>query len=340
MAHGGQRAHRQDGADMRPSAPDHPFPPQRATVTVARGHADQRGDLLAVQQAQCRHLGHQRPREHRADAWHALQHLVCGPPPRAGADRCRQVRIGARQAALQPGDVRLDVCANPVRRTLPAATLGREPLHPRRRRVSRALQACAWASGSGRGVGRTASATWARPWASRGSVLANRPVALAKSRAWRGFTTTTGRAASARAPATGTSSPPVASSTISAGWIVRKRSTRQGNPRLIIADGPAVIGGTQGDVQLHLGDINADTHIWLTHRCSSPAAQPCAMRTPVGPGNGSGSGQEGRDDPGSPTASHDPRGVGLSRPMHDGYACLISRDIGSGIKIQGPGWGG
>jgi len=39
-------------------------------------------------------------------------------------------------------------------------------------------KACAWAAGSGRGVGRTASATCARPWASRLSVFANRPVAL------------------------------------------------------------------------------------------------------------------------------------------------------------------
>src|SRR4030095_6213261 len=56
---------------------------------------------------------------------------------------------------------------------------------------------------------------------------------------------------------------------------------QDGNPRLIIADRPAVIGGTHGDIQLHLGDINPDKHIWLIHRSSSPAAQPCAMRTQV-----------------------------------------------------------
>ncbi len=47
--------------------------------------------------------------------------------------------------------------------------------------------------------GRTASAKWARTPASRVSVLASVPVALAKSLTWRGLTTTTGSAAAARA---------------------------------------------------------------------------------------------------------------------------------------------
>jgi hypothetical protein len=99
-----------------------------------------------------------------------------------------------------------------------------------RRRVSNALNACACASGRGRGVGRTASATCASPRASRLSLLAKRPVALATSRAWREFTTTTGRPASARAPAAGPSSPPVASNTIRVGWTVPRRSTRPAIP--------------------------------------------------------------------------------------------------------------
>jgi hypothetical protein len=96
--------------------------------------------------------------------------------------------------------VRLDVRANPLRGTLQAATRGPEICTNWRQRVSRAHNAYACASGRGRGVGRTASATCASPRTSRLSVLANRPIPLAKSRAWRGLTTTTGRPAAARAP--------------------------------------------------------------------------------------------------------------------------------------------
>src|SRR5512135_3916866 len=55
------------------------------------------------------------------------------------------------------------------------------------RRDSRASSARTSAGGSGRAAGRTASAKWARTSASRRSVLARRPVALAKPRAWRGL---------------------------------------------------------------------------------------------------------------------------------------------------------
>ena len=56
-----------------------------------------------------------------------------------------------------------------------------------RRRASSASRAAGRSSGSGRGSGRIASAKWARTAASMRSVLASRPVALAKSRAWRGL---------------------------------------------------------------------------------------------------------------------------------------------------------
>ena len=53
---------------------------------------------------------------------------------------------------------------------------------------------------AGRGVGRITSAKCASARASNASVLANCPVARAKSRACRGLTTTTGRPAVAKAP--------------------------------------------------------------------------------------------------------------------------------------------
>ena len=96
---------------------------------------------------------------------------------------------------------------------------------PRRTRRSRV-----WASGSGRGVGRITSAQCASARASNASVLANCPVARAKSRACRGLTTTTGRPAVANAAVAARSRPPVASSTIRVGGSACNRSTSVTTP--------------------------------------------------------------------------------------------------------------
>jgi len=55
-------------------------------------------------------------------------------------------------------------------------------------------------------------------------------MARAKSRAWRGLTTATGRPTTARAAAAGISRPPVASNTMSAGASGRTRSTKAAMP--------------------------------------------------------------------------------------------------------------
>src|SRR3954470_19625449 len=85
-------------------------------------------------------------------------------------------------------------------------------------------------SGIGLGSGRIASPKRARISASILSVLASLPVARAKSRAWRGFTTATGIPSAAKAAATGRSKPPVASSTTSAGHAAWSRPTRESMP--------------------------------------------------------------------------------------------------------------
>ena len=46
--------HIQGGPDLCASAPYHPFPVQRAAVTIERGHADKRGHLFVRQRAQFR----------------------------------------------------------------------------------------------------------------------------------------------------------------------------------------------------------------------------------------------------------------------------------------------
>lgn len=70
-----------------------------------------------------------------------------------------------------------------------------------------------------------ASANRARIRAPSRSVLAHCPVARAKSRTCRGLITTTGSPTAASAPINGTSSPPVASSTIKVRCKARSRST-------------------------------------------------------------------------------------------------------------------
>src|SRR5688572_30397552 len=68
-----------------------------------------------------------------------------------------------------------------------------------RRRVVCARSSTVKASGKGRTAGRTASPNRASTSASMLSVLANWPVALAKSLTWRGLTTTAGNSAQTRA---------------------------------------------------------------------------------------------------------------------------------------------
>ena len=79
-------------------------------------------------------------------------------------------------------------------------------------RATRELSIWVSVSRSGRTGGRTASAKWASTSASRASVLASFPVALAKSRTCRGLTTATGRDAAARAATRESSMPPEDSS--------------------------------------------------------------------------------------------------------------------------------
>src|SRR5512135_2907431 len=98
------------------------------------------------------------------------------------------------------------------------------------RRDSRASSARTSAGGNGRAAGRTASAKWARTSASMRSVLASRPVALAKSRAWRGLIAAVGMPAIWRAASRGNSSPPVASTTTSDGARGLSRASRAAMP--------------------------------------------------------------------------------------------------------------
>ena len=101
--------------------------------------------------------------------------------------------------------------------------------------MSSSSSSCCISSGTGRTAGRTRSANRASTPGSTRSAFASCPVARAKSRTWRGFVTTTGSPAAASAATAGTSYPPVASSTTSAGPSRRSRSTSVRSPRSSVA---------------------------------------------------------------------------------------------------------
>ena len=81
------------------------------------------------------------------------------------------------------------------------------------RRPKRARRSCGWASGRGRGGGRSTSAQCASARAANAAVLAHGPGARAHSRAGRGLTPTLGRPAAAQAAVAARSRPPGASRT-------------------------------------------------------------------------------------------------------------------------------
>src|SRR2546426_9196616 len=61
------------GADAAPPTPDHPFPPQRATIPSQGRHAGQGRDLLVAERAELRQLPPQDCADDRPDAPDALQ---------------------------------------------------------------------------------------------------------------------------------------------------------------------------------------------------------------------------------------------------------------------------
>ena len=117
--------------------------------------------------------------------------LVQGPP---------QVLIQRPQLLLQPLDVGLETRAQARERALEPVALGSEHDDELPPPCQQGAQ----------GLGF---------WASRVSVLASLPVARAKSRTWRGLTTTTGRLVAAKAATKLNSRPPVASAPLGPGSI-------------------------------------------------------------------------------------------------------------------------
>ena len=110
------------------------------------------------------------------------------------------------------------------------------------------------------------------------SVLAERPVALAKFRASRGLITTTGNPAVSKAASKVRSRPPVASTTMRVG----DRSVQLRHECLdmdvIIDDLPSLITRPHREVQRGFGHVNACKQRRRCHHNSCQDAPPCRMR--------------------------------------------------------------
>ena len=87
------------------------------------------------------------------------------------------------------------------------------------------------------------------------------------------------------------------------------------NPSLVEGDNPSLARGTDGNIHLGLGYIDAYVDTFLLHehllRIAGPSLQDAGL---VGPGNCSGSVREGCGDPRFPAAFYDLGGCGLPHP--------------------------
>jgi hypothetical protein len=91
-----------------------PLPAMRAAVAIERGHPDEGRDGAAVETAQLRQLGEQRPRGRRTDPWHTAQQVLVHAPDRAGLDRSPDVVVDGTHAPFQPPNVIAQVPGDPA----------------------------------------------------------------------------------------------------------------------------------------------------------------------------------------------------------------------------------
>ena len=235
-AAGRQRRHVQHAADHLAASGDPPRAAPPAAVVGHRRHPHQRRRLAVGRRPQ---LGARPP---------AASGSAPGPPPGCrAAGRPSRATPGCCGSA-RPARGRRPRCASrasagatpgrggPARRRSPA---GCAPWSASRSAADAgpASASSSRAASSGRGLGsaRVTAAKWASTRASRASVLARWPIALAKSRTWRGLTTSTGRPAWHSAAAAAASRPPVASSTTRRGRSGASRATSSAWPSGVLA---------------------------------------------------------------------------------------------------------
>ena len=165
-------------------------------------------------------------------------------------------------------------------------------------RVTRACNVWVSSSFNSRTSGRTASPKLTKTLASMRSVLASIPLALAKSRTWRGLTTTTGNLLANKALTRPASYRPVASTTIKFGFSDGSEETTWLNPSLSF-----VVCHTSAADESATSSDALDTSIPTTRKDSicinfnSPALQNAGFE----PWQLFGLEENGRNDPSSPT---------------------------------------
>ena len=112
----------------RTAAAPHQAPaPEQAAVPVEGSHADQ-GDGSGRQGPELSQRGQQGPRDDRPDARHAPQEVLLGAPGGARPDGLIQIRVQARNQALEPPDVCLECLVHHLGRSAKPVPLGWE--HP------------------------------------------------------------------------------------------------------------------------------------------------------------------------------------------------------------------
>ena len=126
----GQGGHEQDPTDGAPAAADHAPAAEGATVTIERREADEGGDASAIKLAEFREFGDERQGRNWADPRPGGQPILGLAPGGRRADRLVEIRLELPEGALQPGDVGVDP---PLESAIPgqaaAIRLGPEYLH-------------------------------------------------------------------------------------------------------------------------------------------------------------------------------------------------------------------
>src|SRR3972149_5824270 len=168
---------------MRSPPADATLPPTLAAVIVERSHSHKAGNLTPIDTAQLRQRRDHHARQLRADALDIPQQLFVCPPDRTVLNEGVNLAVHPVQFGLDDADQ--VIMADPHRLVV-------SPLQPDfsalsmptscSRRETSARSSWRWRSGMKRGWMFRASPKRAMIWASRASVLASLPDALAKSR--------------------------------------------------------------------------------------------------------------------------------------------------------------
>ena len=204
MPGGDQRSHVKRRSNGRAASPRCPNATILSAVSVDGCDANERSDLLSGTLSQLRKFGQETKRSLRSHARDASEQVFFITPCWRLLDRILQLLVQLFQLLTQGFADCFNCLANELVGGLLKTVFFLRYTYQQFgvfARVAASVQAVfRWATSAFRG--RTATPNCARISASIASVLASLPVARAKSRTWRGFTTTTGNPAAANSATT------------------------------------------------------------------------------------------------------------------------------------------